>query len=415
MMVALVCGFLTTHIVIQDAGVAVYALFSFLIAIPALVPFTDLGAGAALVNKIAGSRDADGDDEVRFTALSISRIMISSALVLIAVNAAMYLTGLWGPILGAVRGVENAETVAFISVLIFALSIPFSIGSRVFLGLERAHVLVLIQGIQAPATLMFVFLATRIAPEASGAFLSIAAFASLLLVSIAAFIGARSVLRSTFRWVGLNLSHFRRTRGSRVMHIGLPLLVQTIAAPIALQFGRFILAQTVSAEDLAVYGVAAQVYFALQSLISMAGLTLWPMFARQRANGQRARPFAISAAFAGAAALCAAAVWLLSEPFFRLLSGGELRVPEEVLLGFSLVLVIQAALYPLGMFLMDEAGARFQTVPVLLMVTLNVSLSFFLASSIGVPGPLFATAIATLVCQVVPYTIYIKRRSRQAG
>jgi O-antigen/teichoic acid export membrane protein len=415
MVVGLICGFLTTGLVIRDAGVETYAFYSFLIAIPALVPFTDLGAGAALVNRIAGSKKPDDDDDVRRTMLSIVRIMLGSAAALAVINATLYLTGGWSLVLGSVASIEHAESVAFLCVMLFALSVPFSIGARIFLGLEKQHRLVLLQGIQSPLTLGLVFLTTTVAPGTSGAYLSASAYISLALVAIVGLLGASRFLPRSIRWTAANLARVRGVKGTRVMDIGLPLLVQTIASPVASQLGRFILAQTVTAQQLAVYGMAAQVFFALQGVIAMAGMTLWPVFARQRANGERARPFAISAMFAGGAAVCAFIVCVASGPFFALISNGEVVVPWSVLIAFSAVLIVQAALYPLGMYLMDKDGARFQTVPVLVMVVVNIGLSVVLAPALGVVGPIIATAVATFTCQVVPFAIHIAGRIRRNG
>ena len=415
MAVALVCGFLTTNIVIRDAGVEVFALYSFLITIPALIPFTDLGAGAALVNRIAGSSDPDSDTEVRATILSISRIMIGFSAVLLALNAVLFLTGGWHIVLGSVGLIKNADAAAFVCVMIFGLSIPLSIGSRIYLGLEKVHFLVLFQGLQAPLTLFLVFAVTSLAPKGSGALLAVTAYAALFAVAAVSLVGASRILPGALHWAARRLAQLRRARGRRVMDIGLPLLIQTIAAPLAIQLDRVVLAQNVSAGELAMYGVAAQVFFALQSLFSTAGLTLWPTFARRMANGERVRPFSASALFAIAAAVCASIVCLVSGPFFGLLTNEQITVPWTTLLAFSAMLTVQAGLYPLGMFLMDKKGARFQTIPVLVMVTLNVSLSVLLARGIGVPGPILATVVATVVCQIVPYTFYIASRFRRLG
>jgi O-antigen/teichoic acid export membrane protein len=197
------------------------------------------------------------------------------------------------------------------------------------------------------------------------------------------------------------------------MDIGRPLLLQTIAAPVATQLGRFILAQAVTASSLAMYGLASQVFLALQGLISMAGLTLWPLFAKQRSRGERVRPFSISALFAVCAALCGTVFSAVSGPFFALVSGNEIDVSLELLIAFTMMLTVQAALYPLGMFLMDADGARFQTIPVVTMVVANVAISMYLSHTIGVVGPVVATIVATTVCQIVPYSIHIARVLRK--
>ena len=58
MVISRVCGILTARLILGDAGIQYYALVSLLIALPSLVSFSDLGAGAVVINSAATPADS---------------------------------------------------------------------------------------------------------------------------------------------------------------------------------------------------------------------------------------------------------------------------------------------------------------------------------------------------------------------
>jgi hypothetical protein len=72
----------------------------------------------------------------------------------------------------------------------------------------------------------------------------------------------------------------------------------------------------------------------------------------------------------------------------------------------------QAALYPLGMFMMDTAGVRFQVAPTLLMAAVSVALAFALTPTLGAVGPMLGNALAVTLGQILPYSLRIRRLGR---
>jgi hypothetical protein len=72
-----------------------------------------------------------------------------------------------------------------------------------------------------------------------------------------------------------------------------------------------------------------------------------------------------------------------------------------------------ATVYPLGMFLMDKPGLRFQVAPTLIMAFSSLGLSIILTPLLGTPGPMLANSIAIVVCQIIPFSIYIVRHKER--
>ena len=76
---------------------------------------------------------------------------------------------------------------------------------------------------------------------------------------------------------------------------------------------------------------------------------------------------------------------------------------------YLVYVVIEAAKQPLGMYMTDPRGLRFQVVPVLVLVPVNFALSWWLTAPLGAAGPILGSAVSVLVCQLVPYTWWVRR------
>jgi hypothetical protein len=92
-----------------------------------------------------------------------------------------------------------------------------------------------------------------------------------------------------------------------------------------------------------------------------------------------------------------------------LVSKGKIHLDTWLLVGFAAFVAMEAAKYPLGMYMTDRRGLLFQVVPLLIMVPVNLGLSWSLISVVGAGGPVLGSAIGVLFCQVLPYFWYVRR------
>jgi O-antigen/teichoic acid export membrane protein len=201
------------------------------------------------------------------------------------------------------------------------------------------------------------------------------------------------------------------------MDVGWPMLAQLLSYPVAVSTQRYVLAQWGTHQDVAEYGVAGQVFFALNGLVVAAGLALWPMYARRRHRGELRRgPFLLAGIFAAGVGAATVFVALVGPWVFDFITDGTLEVRTTTILAFGLMVTCTAGLYPLGMFIMDKPGIRFQVVPTLLMALASLALSIVLTPAIGTAGPPLGNAVAVVVFQVIPFSWYIIRhRARLLG
>lgn len=410
MAVSLVCGVLTTRLILGDAGVEHYALYALLTVLPSMLAFTDLGAGAVIVHGVATSDDPRHDPPLTAQLTSVGRILVAMAVVLELLNTAMLVSGGWGLVLGDAGSLPNAALAAFACLTVFCLGVPVGIWVRIMLGLRRNHVVILLQGLISPLTLLGVFLLTRVPDGEAHGLLAIASYGASFVVSA---IGLSLTWRSTAPLVpraAAMLPRPRRHPGVTVMDVGWPMLAQLVSYPIAVSTQRYVLAQAGDAGQVAEYGVVAQVFLALNGLMMAAGVALWPMYARKRHLGELRRgPAPLALLFAGAVAAATMLVWWLEDPIFGFIADGEIDVSSPTVLAFGAMVTCIAAVYPLGMFIMDKPGIRFQVIPTLAMAVSSLVLSVVLAPVLGAAGPPLGCAAAILVCQVVPFAAYIAR------
>ncbi len=414
MLVALACGVVTTRLIVGNAGPSYFALYTLLTALPALFTFLDLGSGAAVVNGVATSADPRHDERLAATVTTVSRIILVVGAVTLLLNLVLLQTGGWTHILGVSGELPDSALAAVVCLTIFCCSIALAIWQRVLLGLRKNHVIVLLQGLQSPLNLGIVwFLIDRHDMEAS-AYLGIGTFVAVFLVGLLGYVVADRLTRPLFSVVRRRMFKIRRYPNAQVMDVGWPMMAQVLAAPLAITLQRYVLAQSASDQQVAQYGVLAQVFIALLGLISATGLSLWPFFARARQFGTvKHGPYLLSLTFGGATLAATAVIWAVREPLFGFITRGEIVVQPVHVLLFGLMVAVQASLYPLGMFIMDREGLRFQVLPVVLMVVSTIGLTFLLTPAIGVAGPLVASAGSTIVFQVIPFSLYIHRHRQR--
>lgn len=401
-----VCGVLTTRLVVQSAGVDGFAFYSMIVALPALIPFTDLGTGALVVNGFARrNRDLA---ELRGQLRSVMRITSSFAVVVVVVSGAMMVTRAWETVLGSAANGPSVNVIAFVSSCIFAASIPFGVWARVLLGLDRNHVVVLIQGFQAPLALFLVWMSIAAFRESAYDWLVCSVFIAGLVVSLFGFYvadrGSVGLLVEGLR----RLVSIRAYPGLPVLHVGLPMMIQMLTPPAATQVGRFIVAQYVSVIAMAQYGLLVQIYVPLLGLVGTVGLTLWPYYARLRETGKTGHnPMKLATLFSLIASISVACLMLVGGWLFPLISDGRVDVPELMILAFGAQLVVQAFVYPLGMYLMDPSGIRFQTLPALFMAIGSILLTALLAPIWGIAAAPLSASIAMICFQIIPFCAFI--------
>jgi O-antigen/teichoic acid export membrane protein len=193
------------------------------------------------------------------------------------------------------------------------------------------------------------------------------------------------------------------------------MLVQMVAVPLAMQTDRLVLSHRAGTDVLAEYSLAAQMFTPIWAVVSAGGIALWPAFARARAEGAPGSPFPMSAAFGAGAATLALAVAVASPFLAEVASGGAISVGLPVVISFAILMVLQAVKYPLGMYLTDPPGLRYQARMIVTMLPVNVGLSWYLTGPLGAAGPVVGSLVGVAFFEVLANVVLVRRRLRHAG
>lgn len=407
-----VLGIVTSRLIIQNFGAEAYAQYGLLSSIPQLLPFADLGVAAIVINAVAGSDSVRTDESVRRSIVTALRIMLSSAAIIVALNIVITLFGWWPALLGGGLMADGGPVAAFVCLLIFGLALPLAIGQRILVGLGKNHLQVATQSVVAPFIFVSVAAAVWFAVPA-GPYLSVLSYLGLALVSIVSLVVARRWISPQLGRAAREVLHPRRFPGVPAVAVTWPMLVQMTALPVAMQTHRLLLSHLTTGDELAQYNLASQLFGILLQTIAAAGLALWPFYARARSRDRIESPVKPTLAFLVgglglAAGLAVVAPWLAD-----FISDGQIVLDRWLVLAFVVFVALQATKYPLGMYMTDAAGLRFQVLPILILVPITLAISWVLIPEVGAGGPILASVVGVLLCQVLPNIWYVRRDVRR--
>ena len=405
----------STRLIFEVHGSAAYAAMMLTAGLFALMPFADLGTGVAVTNAVAASTSPSSDDSVRSVMTAARWILVRAAAILVALGTVFLLPAAGERLLGdAFASVPFAEWGLALSIAFFGLALPLSLGQRVLLGVGRNYVAVRAQVAGPAVTLLGVWLVAAVGLP-SGLIVAVPGLAVLVINIVMTILsrpslgGAKSTVRSSegAMWK-------RPPMPMGLLSTAGPMVIISAALALAYQSDRLVLSHVLGEESVAEYSVAGQIYAPLWSVVASAGLATWPMFTRARASGGplrilRARGLAIAciAGMAGGGILVA-----LGPVIGRFMTGSSLVPAQPVYWAFASLLVVQSAHLINGMMLNDPDGLAFQAKTVSAMLAVNLPLSVVLANQWGTSGPVWASAITTLLLHALPSFILANRRLR---
>ncbi len=407
--ISAVLGILNTRIIVENFGSEAFAQYGLLVALGSLLPFADLGVSAAIMNAVGASSDPANDDHVRRVILTSVRALLMSVWVLLSVNVVISALRLWPTLLGEGLMPDSGPTAATLCLALIAITLPVAIGQRVLVGLGKNHVAIAIGNLQTPIVLVSLLVIVALGAS-SGGLLPVIPYSVAFLLSAGTTVLAARLLRPNMRTAILQVPRVRREKGERVADVAWPMLVQMIAVPLAMQTDRIVLSH-VDPSELAQYNLAAQMYLPIWQVTSAAGVALWPIFAKDRARGERGResPARLALLFGVAATVLCLGITVVRPWLAAFASDGEIAVPLGLAVAFSLLMIVQAVKYPFGIFLTDARGLRFQALMVILMMPFNVVVSIALARRFGAVGPVLGSFAGVLLFEAIPNGWYVRR------
>ncbi|MBO3100541.1 lipopolysaccharide biosynthesis protein [Cellulomonas fengjieae] len=403
-----VAGIVTSRLIIEHYGVDAFAQYGLLTALSSLLPFADLGIAAVLINVVASSANARTDPEVRRTITSALRILLVSASVIAGVSLLIGALGLWPTLLGDGLVPGDGSRAATLSMVVFALALPLAVGQRLLVASGQAAKATVISGLGSPIVLGVVALAVALT-WSIGPYVAVVSYAANAVVAVVCLVVAARMLSPQVVAAAKDVPRLRSVRGVSVIHVAGPMLVQMVALPIAMQTDRLLLSHLAPTAELAQYNFGAQMFGLINATVGAAGVALWPIYARARANDQVRSPLRPTLVFGGAALGLGLLLWLVLPIATEVVTQGKITLTWPLVASFVLFVTFQALKFPSGMYMTDARGLRFQVLPILLMVPLNLALSWLLIAPLGAAGPVLGSTVAVLLCQVLPNAWYVRR------
>ena len=403
-----ITSLLLARFVTDAVGVTVFGAVMLIATLSQLLTFADLGANAAVAT---ASAELDGTEQraeqLRRVMLSALRIVLLASTVLCLVALGVGLAGQWPRLLGLSEfaGSSAANVATVLALLAFSLALPLTLAEPLLRGSGHLHQAVLLTGLATPTALVLAVL-LRLAHTSPFAYALVIPLGASLAAALTAIAGARH-MRGVLRGVLGQVLRPRRFPGVPILATAAPWFVVMLGLPVALQTDRIVIAHRASAAtSLADYSYASQLYGPLWSVVAVAALGLWPVFAGKAGPESRRRAWLKAVALLGAFGTAFAVGFLvLSGVVIGWVSGGASDPPFSLLVSFALLLTVQSLHVGTGIMLISPVQLRFQAVCVGALVLTNLPLSWLLAPVLGSTGPVIASAITVTVCQLIPGVI----------
>ena len=407
-----VCGLIVARLTTLAVGIDQFGAVMLVAMLSQLLPFADLGAGAAVATGRARAHEsASGTEQFQRTVLTAIRTTLCAAGILGLAATMIGLLGAWPALLGLrdshFSGGVNAAAV--LTLLAFSVSIPFALGADILRGSGRSHEAVLIAGVSGPASLAMTAVLYVLKAPALAYALPIPV--GVLLGYIFSAMRARHTDKTIVSGLLRKVFSPRRFPGLAIAATAVPMFAVMIGLPLALQSDRIVLSYRVDAASLSDYSYVAQLYTPLFSVITVAGVALWPHFAADNvAPGALRKSWLTVLSILGTTGLVGAMGFLVLSPLaIHWMSAGTAHPGWSLLLAFAALLVVQSLQMSTGILLISPRQLRFQAACVLALVITNLPLSWLLAGMIGPAGPVWASVVTVAACQTVPAVIAATR------
>lgn len=391
---------LTSRLIISRFGIESFDAFILILTLISLVPLNNLGVGAAVTSAYAAEGPAS--EHARRVTLTAARVLTVSTLGTATAALLLSAAGAWPRLLGASSG---PNLYCGVAMAIYAVSFLPGLGQSMLLGVHRNHVTVLVQTFFTPTILVGTGVIVLLGVGGDAAML-VPPAALVVNNAITCVLAARATGVS-WSWLLRSIPLRAREPGASIRAMSGPVLLITLATPIALQSDRIVLSHVSTRQAVADYSVLFQIIAPAIALIAASAQPLWPVFTEARAQGRPGPSLLrLLVLFCGAGAALGALLALIADPVADLIGGDAISLGVLLPVSGALMVVTAAASYPVAMSLMDPDRVRVGAFLTVLALPLNIGLSIWLAGVVGAPGPLLATVAVGIGVQAVPGLIY---------
>jgi len=391
-------------------GTERYGLWMTISSVVLMMNFADLGMGLGLMNAVSEAHGRD-DRQAAVTLVSSAFFMLAGmALFIITAFMVAYPYIPWSEVFNVKSGLAIREagpaTAAFL--VCFAVNLPLGIVQRVQRGYQEGYLNSLWDSGGRVLALLALLLVIYIRGGLVWLVLALAGTPALgaLGNGISLFCYRRPWLLPKWR--------LATTAGAgKIFRLGILFFVLQFAGALSYQSHNIILTQILGPAAVTQYAVPQRLFLLLPMILGFILEALWPACAEALSRQDISwvqKAFQRAVKLGVLLSLPITIIFIFWGPeIIRLWVGKAVSPSLLLLVGLGLWVIISAAYGPYAMLLNASNILRFQISCALIMNVVGLPLSIMLVYKIGIPGVVFGTIIAQILCVLVPSFFYTKR------
>ncbi|HSY16201.1 MAG TPA: lipopolysaccharide biosynthesis protein [Jatrophihabitantaceae bacterium] len=393
---------LTLAIAARSLSAAQLGVVAVLTTLVVFLGFGDFGLGTLLMTRLPAA-NARGDDEGKKTVVEVtlSTLCVTGLLVVAAGGASAYLLP-WPALLGA-KGLDASGV--RLAVLVFfgcgGLSIPATVGARVYAAMQRSAVLHVWNAVAGVLTLITT---TFCAVFGTAAWTYVFALAGVpMLVGLLETYWA---LTRAFPELRPRTLLVRPALAVAFLRSGALFAVLTISTVISYNIDSLVVSSVLGASAAAVFTVASRIFVLVGGTLSLAGQQMWSSLADAIGRGDIAwarsryrRALVASTSVNGVVCLVLVVIgrWLS-----RFWVGGGLVPPLSLLIVLAIYTVYSTTVIQASYLLAAIEKVKALAIAGMIMAPVNLVLSVLLTRRYGLTGPVLGSIIALAVVLTGP-------------
>jgi len=401
-------SFVMVPLAVHYLGKEQYGLWVAVSSLVAMLGFMDGGAGNAVINLVAHASGEKNSSLVKIVSTAFFSLMvlaISSCILFLAVFPFIS----WSKLLGVreLSAQSDLNSVVMIVGLFFFVSMFVTLVGKIQRGLQEGDLDNFWNAIAAILSLLLVYLAIK--KDAGLVGFVFAFLAGPIITYLASNIHYLFIRRIDLR---PQLSKIDISVAKNLFKVGGMFFVLQISCSIQSQADNVVIANMLGAEAVASYAICMKLFLIAPMVLSLLYTPLWPAYREAFISGDIqwvkriffksiqwsllvSIPSAIILFFAGAKII---EIWV-----------GEDSVPStNLLMGCSIWLIFSCLGAALAVFLNGLEIVKMQIIMATLSGIMNIILSIWLISKIGVAGAVFGSVISYFFFTLIPCFFIIR-------
>jgi O-antigen/teichoic acid export membrane protein len=401
--------FLLVPIVGRHLGAEGGGVWLLLVTGTALLGFADLGLGNGLVNVLSQAKGQDDEDLAAAATSSAFFSLLLVGLGFAATAVALVPRIDWASLLN-VHGPAADQTAAAVGVFVgsVVVSMPLALGQRIHHASQEgwAAAITVVGG--ALLSLLGVLIAASMGAGLVGFVLGMVAGPPIAY-------GVESALVYLHRHPHLRPRVALATwaLAGRVARSGFLFFVLALSIAVAYESDAIVISHFLGSQDVARYTLALRLFMLAPAAVGILVMPLWPAYGEALTRGDVSwahRTLRRSLRLAVALAIPPSLLLLvLTGPVLVAWAGESFQPSASLLLGLACWAVVSAVSMALAVFFNGADVIRFQVWLALAMAFSNIVLSIVLVQTIGIAGPVWASALTQTVVVLVPELLLVRR------